>query len=136
MRSCFPLFVALLAIACGLPGPARAIDNPDNAGVTEFASYAPALVTRAQWQAKPALPGMKPQTPSGIIIHHTGARQNRRLSVDAKMRNLQSFSQRPGMVSPRHSKPAWPDVPYHFYIDVTGRIAEGRDVRFAGDTNT
>ena len=133
-RICASSFALLFALAAGFAA-AQAAGVPNNAAREELAPYAPPLVTRDKWQAKPALPGLVPHTPVAIIIHHTGERQNRRIPVETKMRNLQTFSQRPGQVG-THAKPAWPDVPYHFYIDVTGRIAEGREVRFAGDTNT
>src|SRR5437868_14240023 len=81
----------------------------------EIQPYSPVLLTRAQWRAKPPFPGMKPQIPRAIIIHHTAVRQNPSISLERKMRGLQSFSQKPGQVSPKVLKPAWPDVPYHYY---------------------
>ncbi len=99
----------------------------------DVARIAPPVVSREQWKARPALPGMKPQRPTGIIVHHTAVASNPRHPLEAKLRNLQSFSQR---AAPEQRRGPWGDVPYHYYIDMTGRIGEGRDVRLAGDSNT
>ena len=88
----------------------------------------PEIVERADWGAKaPILKRMKRQRPNEIIIHHTGVRQQRKISLERKLRGLQSFSQ---------NKKPWGDSPYHYYIGVSGRIGEARDVAYAGDTNT
>jgi hypothetical protein len=117
---------------------------PQNPSVSEDANapllrdlqgVAPSMITRLGWNANAPLSGMKEHAPVGVIIHHTSVLMNKDLSIATKMRNLQSFSQRPGKVA-SHLKPAWADVPYHFYIDFAGSIAEGRDVHFKGDTNT
>jgi hypothetical protein len=78
---------------------------------------------------------MQEQKPNEIIIHHTGARQQPRVSIEAKLRGFQHF----GMTAGRAGvlpKSAWGDIPYHFYIDFAGKIAEGRDITFAGDSAT
>jgi N-acetylmuramoyl-L-alanine amidase len=97
---------------------------------------APPHLTRADWGAKPPLPGMRPQRPSAIIVHHTAEPQKPHVGMPAKLRGLQAFSQQAARLASGAAKPAWPDVPYHFYIGADGVIAEGRDVNFAGDTNT
>jgi len=130
-----------LAVAAGLivglsPLAVAANDRSSQVRAPELTAVRPAIVSRQEWRAAPAKPGMKPQKILGIILHHTGVRSNPALSLEQKMRGLQSFSQRPGQVTPTYSKPAWPDVPYHFYVATGGRIAEGRNVGFAGDSNT
>jgi hypothetical protein len=97
---------------------------------------APEIVPRSAWGAKPAKTDMMtPQTPREIVIHHTSVKQQPKVSLERKLRGLQGFSQNPGTVNGR-PKVAWGDTPYHFYIDSAGRIGEGRDVAYAGDTNT
>jgi hypothetical protein len=64
-----------------------------------------------------------------VTLHHTGSAEPLRPEDDpvAKLRGLQSWG-----ASDRN----WWDVPYHFLIDLEGRVYEGRDWRFMGETNT
>lgn len=94
------------------------------------------ILSRADWGAKPPVAAMKAHQPSRITIHHTATLQKPDRSLKEKMQALQKFSQNPGTLGNGKTKPAWPDVPYHFYIDCHGGIAEGRDVNAVGDTNT
>lgn len=94
------------------------------------------FVTRAEWGAAAPVSAMKPHVPTRITIHHTAGRQAPARSAAEKMRALQAFSQRADSLDDGRRKPAWPDVPYHFYVATDGSVVEGRDVRFAGDSNT
>jgi hypothetical protein len=119
-RSC-AISVASLLFCAG----AVWADPPESSGPPQ-----PEIVTREAWHALPPNTDlMQEQKPAEIVIHHTGQRQQRKISLEVKMRGLQNFSMRPG-----RSKPVWGDVPYHYYIDVSGRIGEGRDVSYAGDS--
>jgi hypothetical protein len=64
-----------------------------------------------------------------ITLHHTGSAEPLRASDDPAriLRNLQAWGARDRN---------WWDVPYHFLIDLDGRVYEGRDWRFMGETNT
>ena len=94
------------------------------------------MLSRADWRANAPVAAMKAHTPGRITIHHTATLQKPDRSLKDKMQALQKFSQNEGKLGNGKPKPAWPDVPYHFYIDCNGGIAEGRDVNAVGDTNT
>ncbi len=96
----------------------------------------PAMIERSEWGAAAPVLAMRAHQPTRITIHHTGTPQRPDLSTAQKLRNLQLFSQREDKLAGGRTKPAWGDVPYHYYIGVDGKIAVGRDDRFAGDTNT
>lgn len=116
--------VATLSASCasrGMPAPAIA-------GVP--------VVSRVEWGARdPVLP-MREHRIERITIHHTATRQDRARSLADKLRGLQAFSQRDDSLGDGRKKPAWADVPYHYYIAVDGTIGEARSWRYVGDSNT
>lgn len=85
------------------------------------------MILHAEWgAAKPAYP-FKPQRPSRITLHHEGVYFDASMSAPEYLRHVQDWSI-------RHRR--WPDIPYHFLIDLEGRIYEGRPLDARGDTNT
>lgn len=96
----------------------------------------PRIILRAEWNAKDSVGKMQEHTLRHITIHHTASPQKEGISIERKLQTLQSFSQSESRLASGGKKPAWPDVPYHFYIAVDGQIAEGRDIKYVGDTNT
>lgn len=64
-----------------------------------------------------------------LTLHHSGSPEPLRPEDDPveKLRGLQAWGR---------TDRNWWDVPYHFLIDLQGRIYEGRDWRYMGETNT
>jgi hypothetical protein len=96
----------------------------------------PNYLTRADWGAKPIVAPFKTHKPTRITIHHAGVPTNRNRTFVEMLKALQTFSQREDKLASGQSKPAWPDIPYHWYISWTGELAECRDMNVVGDTNT
>ena len=96
----------------------------------------PVIVWREDWGAKDVLPFAVEHKIDRITLHHTGVISNPKRSLEDKLRGLQTFSQREDKLANGKTKPAWPDIPYHYYISIDGRIGEGRPYKYKGDTNT
>jgi hypothetical protein len=64
-----------------------------------------------------------------VTLHHTGDSRPLERTDDpvTRLRGLQSWG-----ASDRN----WWDVPYHYLLDLDGRIFEGRDFHYMGETNT
>jgi hypothetical protein len=64
-----------------------------------------------------------------VTLHHTGSPEPLRPGNDPveRLRGLQRWGR---------TDRNWWDVPYHYLIDLEGRIYEGRDWRYLGETNT
>ena len=70
-----------------------------------------------------------PHTITHVTLHHTGDSKPLTRADDPaqRLRNLQSWGARDRN---------WWDVPYHFLLDLDGRVFEGRDWHMQGETNT
>lgn len=137
-------FALLLAAACASRAPAtrvaaaRDVVDMWNAAPIPSAPMPPGVgvVARSDWGARPPTLAMRAHTPVRLTIHHTGVGIDTTRTLAQKLVALQRFSQREDSLASGRKKPAWADVPYHFYVAADGGIGAGRDWRYAGDTNT
>jgi hypothetical protein len=87
----------------------------------------PPIIAQAGWgAAKPAYL-FKPQRPNRMTLHHEGVYFDRSTDPADYLRHVQDWSI-------KHRR--WPDIPYHFLIDLDGLIYAGRPLEARGDTNT
>jgi N-acetylmuramoyl-L-alanine amidase len=106
------------------------------AGSEPLAPAGVRFLPRAAWGANAPVLAMKPHTPVRVTIHHTATRQAPARPLAEKMRALQRFSQREDSLADGRRKRQWADVPYHVYVAFDGEVAEGREWRYVGDSNT
>jgi hypothetical protein len=86
------------------------------------------IVPVSAWGGTPADPALvREQEVTHITLHHQGEPFKPGTDPQKYLRNLQSWSR-----ATKH----WADIPYHYIIDLDGRIYQGRDINYAGDTNT
>jgi hypothetical protein len=88
----------------------------------------PRIISVEEWGGTPADPSKaRLQEITKITLHHQGEPFPQGKDPVAYLRNLQTWS--------RNTK-HWLDIPYHYVIDLDGRIYEARKLEYAGDTNT
>jgi hypothetical protein len=88
------------------------------------APQAPTVLPRSAWGAKKATKPYEPMLPDRISVHHTEAFQAfSQTDAAQEMRVIQNFHQKGR---------GWIDIAYHFVIDGSGRIWEGRPVGVVG----
>lgn len=85
------------------------------------------IITAAQWGGTPAKDTARVHEIKFITLHHGGEEFKEDKDFATYLVNLQNWSR---------SEKKWIDIPYHYLIDFEGKIYEGRDIRYAGDTNT
>ncbi len=85
------------------------------------------IVTRAEWGWVPLTDTIPTHKIKYITIHHGGEYFPEDKDVIQYLIGLQSWSR-----SEKH----WIDNPYHYMIDLQGKIYEARPIEYPGDTNT
>jgi hypothetical protein len=110
----FLVLVCTAGAGCAVPQSRHAVE--------------PAIISVEQWGGLPADESMARQHKiSRITLHHQGLPFARGRDPRQYLRDLQNWSRKTR---------GWIDIPYHFVVDLDGHVYAGRDIRFAGDTNT
>ena len=86
-----------------------------------------AIHSRDDWKSLPIDSGYTSHKIKFITLHHSGVVFEGDTPIPEYMRNIQKWSR---------SERNWPDIPYHFLIDLKGKTWEGKPLQYKGDTNT
>lgn len=84
------------------------------------------VICRAAWGAAPIQGQLVEHRIERLTVHHTAVVMGSNTRAPSRMRSYQSY----------HQESGWPDVAYHYLIDASGHIYEGRPVSARGDTFT
>jgi hypothetical protein len=118
------IFFLLLFILCGL----LVADGCAASTVFSAVDVEHSIVSVNEWGGTPAVDSLaKKHSVTHITLHHQGESFPPGKDPVQYLRNLQKWS--------RNTK-LWIDIPYHYIIDLEGKIYEGRNINYAGDTNT
>ncbi len=85
------------------------------------------VIKRADWGWKTLTDTIKQHRIERITLHHGGVEFTEGKDVQDYIRTMQDWSR---------SKKKWIDIPYHWMIDLDGKIYETRPINYPGDTNT
>ncbi|WP_127480460.1 N-acetylmuramoyl-L-alanine amidase [Nocardioides pantholopis] len=117
-------------LALGVAGCASDDAEPEEPDAA--ARYGPddpgAVVVRARegWGAVPARDGAVEHEVTRLTVHHSAYRLRDNARAAAQLRSLQR----------EHLGSGWPDIAYHYLVDLAGVVHEGRDPGTAGDSYT
>ena len=118
MRNLGLIIIALMAVSC-----ASKIEVP----VVAADVMRPPIISRAEWGCVPLADSIAVHEISFITLHHGGEDFPADKDPVQYLKNLQSWCR---------SDKNWIDIPYHYMIDLQGRIYEARPIQYPGDTNT
>ena len=86
-----------------------------------------AVIKRSDWGWKKLQQSIAEHKINKITIHHGGVFFSDTVNVIDHIQKLQDWSRK---------EKKWIDIPYHFMIDLDGKIYETRPINYPGDTNT
>lgn len=112
-----------------LAAAAACTSTTEDASPAEGAERDPLVVPvfcRSAWGATPATSAGTHHGVERLTVHHTAVVLKRAADAPGQLRAIQGAHQGEG----------WPDIAYHYLIDVEGNVYAGRDPDTVGDTFT
>ena len=123
-------FILPVTILCIISSSYTCVPKPSG-GFPATENYTIHIITQEEWGGIdiPEDLDISPvkHSPKLLTLHHGGVDWKEGTDPNVYLRDLQAWSR---------SEKQWIDIPYHYMIDLEGRIYEARDPYYSGDTNT